>query len=312
VGRPVIGRVGMRFQKLTVVAQAPERAADGAVLWLCDCACGTRNHPVRSGALRRAKSCGCLQGRPVVDRVGMRFGRLTVVGQAPGRTAKNDTLWSCRCDCGGSRIVYGSHLKSTKSCGCMNKYRSLDDAGELTQARLRELLDYNPESGEFTWRVSRANTTVGGRAGTIDMHGYWVIGVDGKGYKAHRLAFLYVHGYLPKEIDHVDRNSANYRIANLRPASRRQNLANCRRKKKSGFKGVHPCGNRWQARIRRNGIYEHLGVFATAQEAHAEYCKAGRALYGPYFHDGSLSHVADPGVVKRYTSWFEFPSLRVN
>jgi hypothetical protein len=98
----------------------------------------------------------------------------------------------------------------------------------LTQNRLKQLLDYQPETGQFTWRVARAGLAKAGSvAGATKTQGYRQIMVDGTMYLAHRLAWLYVHGHFPvKMLDHVNRQSWDNRIANLREATHKQNREN--------------------------------------------------------------------------------------
>lgn len=101
---------------------------------------------------------------------------------------------------------------------------------------------------------------------------------------AHRLAWLYVYGEWPNgDIDHIDGDRLNNRIANLRDVSRRVNLENQRRPKacnKSGFLGVKTFRDqRFQARIQVRGVQLHLGTFDTPHEAHAAYVAAKRNLH---------------------------------
>jgi len=131
-------------------------------------------------------------------------------------------------------------------------------------ARLTELLDYNPETGLFTWKVTAGKGLAGMAAGSVRRHktcSHYTtidIGVDGKLYRAHRLAWLYVHGDLPdKEIDHIDGDGTNNRIANLRLATHKQNGENVKLRKdnRSGRRGVsfHPASGLWRARVSHHG-----------------------------------------------------------
>jgi len=88
----------------------------------------------------------------------------------------------------------------------------------LTTDRLRELLDYDTETGLFRWKTPTNNRiTVGSLAGQNHPKGYTRIGVDGAKYLAHRLAWLYVHGVWPiNQIDHINRMKTDNRINNLR------------------------------------------------------------------------------------------------
>jgi len=158
----------------------------------------------------------------------------------------------------------------------------------ITQARLKELLRYEPETGEFFWRVARNNfTKIGSRAGNADSKQYWRTRMDGKAYLNHRLAWLYVHGRFPdKHLDHIDRDPANNCITNLREATRSQNKVNSIAYKNncSGFKGVYPSKQRWQAQIRYNKKLIHIGSFDTVEKAHTAYCKAAKELHGEFFN----------------------------
>lgn len=155
---------------------------------------------------------------------------------------------------------------------------------ELTVQRLRELLDYDPETGVFTWRVRRGGAAVAGSvAGSIRDDGYRDIKVDGPNYMAQRLAWLYMTGSWPTdEIDHKNCVRADNWWENLREATHSQNTKNAltRRDNTSGFKGVsfYKRNSRWQARIKHAGRQRHLGYFDTAAEAHAVYRAAATAI----------------------------------
>ena len=98
----------------------------------------------------------------------------------------------------------------------------------LTQAVLRASLSYDPDTGLFRWaRNVRNKVRAGQIAGSIDAKGYIDIGLNGGRYKAHVLAWLYVHGeWPPSKLDHKDRNKGNNRILNLRPATPSENGRN--------------------------------------------------------------------------------------
>lgn len=158
----------------------------------------------------------------------------------------------------------------------------------LTQERLRELLSYDPETGIFTRLVSRPgpNGHVGAIAGCDNGQGYIRIYVDGRAYKAHRLAWFYVHGEWVKEIDHRNRNRADNHLKNLRPATRGQNRGNSGiyRNNTSGMTGVsfHAPTKKWKAQIQKDGRKKGLGYFFTAEDAHAAYLAAANAEFGEF------------------------------
>jgi citrate synthase len=91
----------------------------------------------------------------------------------------------------------------------------------ITQKYLKSILYYSENTGNFIWRVRKSNrTNIGDVAGKLSFCGYVVIKIDGKEYKAHRLAWLYVHGNHPEnQIDHANRNREDNRIKNIREAT---------------------------------------------------------------------------------------------
>ena len=147
---------------------------------------------------------------------------------------------------------------------------------ELTQARLKSLLSYNPETGDFTWLVGGRRRRLGEIAGGPRCVGsekfYVVIGIDGKLYYAHRLAWLYIYDAWPKNgIDHVDQNSLNNRLSNLRDVTHSENHKNQKMSKNnsSGVMGVHfdNKSQKWRAQIHVNGKSIHLGLFELKADA---------------------------------------------
>src|SRR5262245_57168181 len=97
----------------------------------------------------------------------------------------------------------------------------------LEVTRLRELLKYIPETGDFYWKKPRRGMVQGACAGTLINNGYIHIVIDGHAFKAHRLAWFYVNGVWPKQqIDHINGKRADNRICNLREAVQRQNSWN--------------------------------------------------------------------------------------
>lgn len=155
----------------------------------------------------------------------------------------------------------------------------------VTAERLRELLDYDPVTGEFRWRVKRKKVNPGDLAVSTSAKRYRHIHIDNAYYLAHRLAWLWVNSEWPKEqIDHINHDAFDNRIANLREASSAQNAHNRRgdRGSKSGLKGVYPrCGGRrFEAWIMAAGEHLYLGRFATAMEASAAYQAAAKRLHG--------------------------------
>lgn len=162
----------------------------------------------------------------------------------------------------------------------------------LTQARLKELLKYDPETGEFTRRLGRRGYAAGTRAGTAHPEGYIVITIDRVRYLAHRLAWFYIHGvWPPADTDHINGKRADNRIANLRCATRAENSQNVRcsrRGSELGVLGVSRNRDKFRACIRIAGVPTHLGTFPTIEEAEQAYLRAKAELH-PF---STLSHAA--------------------
>lgn len=135
---------------------------------------------------------------------------------------------------------------------------------KLTQDRLKEFLSYDPETGSFVWIAKKAtNTTIGAIAGfekfnPTSKKSYWMIKIDGYKHPAHRLAWLYMNGAYPQlEIDHINGDSLDNRIKNLREVSRRENSKNLKLSiaNKSGVPGVYLIEERcvWRVRVYLEG-----------------------------------------------------------
>jgi len=155
--------------------------------------------------------------------------------------------------------------------------------------RLRHVLDYDPMTGIFTWINPPHNHTrlIGCVAGGKST-GYVMIKIDGVKYKAHRLAWAYVHGIEASgRVDHKDLDTFNNRLDNLRVATCAQNIANSRlRKGKALPKGVRANGPRFTARISFEKTQYTLGTFDTPQEASDAYFKAAKHFYGEFARVG--------------------------
>lgn len=145
----------------------------------------------------------------------------------------------------------------------------------LTQETLKQYVNYDPATGIFISLVNRGPCTIGSQLGSVCLHGYITFMIYRKSYKAHRLAWLYVHGEWPSKLmDHINGNKTDNRIENLRLVSSRQNNQNRKSHRLGRLQGCHKIKNLWQARILINGVRKNLGCYKTEQQAHEAYLHA--------------------------------------
>jgi hypothetical protein len=162
----------------------------------------------------------------------------------------------------------------------------------MEHSYLLSVLSYDPQTGVFKWALPRPKIQVGNTAGYLKKNkGYVYIEVDGKSYSAHRLAWFYVTGEMPKnQIDHINRNKSDNRFQNLREATSGQNRANSKTNNMHGLKGVRRLpwmkdGDRcWQTQITHQKKVLYIGCFHTKEEAHQAYCEAAKKLHGEFFN----------------------------
>lgn len=158
----------------------------------------------------------------------------------------------------------------------------------ITQAQLKEILHYDPETGAWTWIISpRYEIPAGSIAGGYGNHGYRRIRIRSKFYTGHRLAWLYMTGSFPAgHMDHINGVRDDNRFSNLRIASLQENGLNRQRyiTNTSGHKGVcwHPKLGKWRARIQKYGKRVALGCYDTKEEAAAAYEKAAVEHFGEF------------------------------
>lgn len=140
----------------------------------------------------------------------------------------------------------------------------------ITQKELKQRLHYNPLTGIFTWLVVKKHNLVGKEAGCSMKIGYRDIYMAPRRYYSHRLAWLYVYGYMPDKIDHKDGIRYNNRIDNLRDVSQKENTKNSslRCDNTTGHPGIGKWkNNRFRCRIYVDGKEIALGIFNTYEEA---------------------------------------------
>jgi HNH endonuclease len=144
---------------------------------------------------------------------------------------------------------------------------------DIKHSELLRIIHYEPITGVFRWLVAINKKAVIGRnvGGVNKSLGYVVLGIAGKRYYAHRLAWFYMTGAWPDMIDHRDGDGLNNKWENLRIASKRENAMNSKKSatNKSGYKGVswHIGAKKWQSFCGP----QYIGLFDTAEQAHAAY-----------------------------------------
>ena len=174
--------------------------------------------------------------------------------------------------------------------------------------RIKELLHYDPITGNFTNKISRGNVVAGSTSGGFS-DGYIYISIDNVRYLAHRLAWLYVYGVWPDNtIDHIDNNGSNNAISNLRDATYAQNnynrlsQANC-----NIYRGVYKSLNKYAAHIKVLGVTEYLGTYATAEEASFVYEVRAKEIQGEFYKDPEYTYKLDkppvPSIQKYITGY---------
>ena len=142
----------------------------------------------------------------------------------------------------------------------------------LTKERLDELLHYDPDTGEFRWRVSRGPRKAGAVAGGPHQTGYATIRIDSVQYLTHRLAWLTTYGeFPPEQTDHINHDKSDNRISNLRAVSHSENSRNQKiyKNNTSGVVGVswYPKKGKWRSKMKVREKYIHLGYFTEKEDA---------------------------------------------
>lgn len=141
----------------------------------------------------------------------------------------------------------------------------------ISQKELKRQLHYNISTGAFTWVSSKSRINIGDEAGSVNSNGYFHITINGNQYKAHRLAWFYMTGEWPEQVDHINHDREDNRWCNLRCVSNSINGRNqgIRRTNTSGFMGVswHKATCKWHSYIRAGGKQLHIGFFSQISDA---------------------------------------------
>ena len=155
----------------------------------------------------------------------------------------------------------------------------------ITFEEIKKTFIYDPETGNFFWRIKPSKRFPAGmKAGSL-VDGYIRISHKGKTYGAHRLAWLYIHGEHPEhQIDHINCNPSDNRIKNLRKATQLENAQNRRYPQKNNSHGTlgitfDPIKNLWRARVTVNGKRKYIGKYKLKEDAYNAYVEAKRSFH---------------------------------
>jgi HNH endonuclease/AP2 domain len=161
----------------------------------------------------------------------------------------------------------------------------------ITQEFVRSILDYDPETGIFTWRrrpdvPPKWNGRYAGTVAGRPCKNHLEISIHKKRHQAHRLAFVWMTGECPPEVDHMDTDGLNNRWKNLRPATHSQNHGNkhAQSNNTSGYKGVMWCkrSKRWIAKIKCGDKVAWLGAFVDKESARDAYVDGAIKYFGEF------------------------------
>lgn len=186
--------------------------------------------------------------------------------------------------------AYNLEPFQSENIGDCMKHKTMPDLNFL-----RNILDYNPDTGEFRWKVNVAYqvkaSDIAGCIRIINNDKKYQIVIDKKQYLSHRIAYYYVTGIDPaeKQIDHKNGNGLDNRFINLRLAIHAENSKNYKKpiNNTSGFKGVswHKQNKKWQSNIKVNNKKIYLGTFNSKLYAAVVYARAEKHYFGEWRRD---------------------------
>jgi len=152
----------------------------------------------------------------------------------------------------------------------------------ITQDELKVMFDY--KNGQLIAKTKSKFREIGDVVGSLNSNGYLVASVKSKIHRVHRLIFLWHHGFMPEQVDHINGVRCDNNIQNLRQATSSQNNQNRKATSKSGFKGVHwhKQSKKWVASICMNRKSVHLGSYATKEDAAKVAIDARKNIHGEF------------------------------
>lgn len=157
----------------------------------------------------------------------------------------------------------------------------------LSKEYLQSIFDY--KDGNLYWKKRKGKKLAGDIAGTKSHH-YWQVCINYKIYRNHRLIWIYHNGTNPDYIDHINGNTFDNKIENLRDCNINQNGFNQKKYKNntSGIKGISwsKQKNKWRARILFEKKEIHIGYFDNIKNAELEINKARKKIHGLFANNG--------------------------
>lgn len=158
----------------------------------------------------------------------------------------------------------------------------------MTPEQVRDVFEYDPDTGKVRWKINPGGRAYAGAiAGTSDDEGYIVVRYRGRGYKAHRVAWVLAHGEWPRGvIDHVNGCKWDNRIENLRDVDHFINAQNCAQPNRNGRSGLRWVSwfsqyQKWKASFFFRKKHYFVGYFDDPMEAHLEAKRQRAALGAP-------------------------------
>lgn len=176
----------------------------------------------------------------------------------------------------------------------MSLYIANENYELISQELVKALFNYCEETGLFTRKITTGTKAkVGSIAGSIGSSGYIYLEINGNRYRAHRVAWLYIHGKFSEyQLDHINHDRADNSINNLREVTNKENSYNSsiRSDNTTGYKGVSldSRSNRYRAYITIDGKQKSLGYYSTAEEAALAYNRASKELFGEYRNENII------------------------
>lgn len=170
-----------------------------------------------------------------------------------------------------------------------------DKPKELTHEYLKQCIDYNPETGEFKWKITQSSNVYGNDAFSVKVYGNNYVSLKTeilrKKYTTNRLIVFWMTGFMPSPnriVITIDNNALNLKWSNIKVGNHSEGNMKKKNYGELAYKGVcfHKPTKKYLTKIKINGKSKHLGLFKTEAEAAEAYMKAAQKHYGELANDG--------------------------